>query len=98
MLIQGRTKLLYTGYLFVLNTLFHQTPNLSFSSGNGNSESVTCFCISDEYSPWPLDKKVSKYGFKFKRFLCAKDDWCNCRSKAKKNLRRGLFNAYYFRI
>ena len=74
MLRQGRTKLLNTGYLFVLNTLFQQTCNLSFSSDNGNSESVTYFCISDEYSPQPLDKKVSKYGFKFKRFSGVKDD------------------------
>ena len=66
MLRQGRTKLLNTGYLFALNTLFHQTSNLSFSSGYGNnSESVTYFCISDEYSPQPLDKKVSKYDLKF---------------------------------
>ena len=89
-------KLLNTGYLFVLNTLFHQTSNLSFSCGNGNSESMTYFCISDEYSPQPLDKKVSKYGFKFKRFSCVKDDWRNCGSKAQKNFRRGLFNAYFF--
>ena len=44
--------------LFALNTLFHQTSNLSFPSGYSNSESVTYFCISDEYSPRPLDKKV----------------------------------------
>ena len=50
MLTQGRTKLLSTGYLFVFNTLFDQTPNLSFSLDNGNFESVTYFCISDEYS------------------------------------------------
>ena len=97
MLTQGRTKVVNTGYLFVLNTLFHQTFNLSFSSGNGNSESVTYFCISDEYSPGPLDQKDSKYDFKFKRFSCVKDDWCNRGgSKANKNLRRGLFNAYFF--
>ena len=93
---QGRTKLLNTGYLLALNTLFHQPSNLSFSSGYGNSESVTYFCISDEYSPQPLDKKVSKYGFKSERFLCVKDDWHNRGSKAQKNLRRGLFNAYLF--
>ena len=45
MLRQGRTKLLNPGYLFALNTLFHQTSNLSFSSGYGNSESVTYFFI-----------------------------------------------------
>ena len=83
MLRQGRTKLLNTGYLFVLNTLFHQTSNLFFSSANGNSQSVTYLCISDEYSPQPLDKKVSKYGFKFKRFSCVKDDWRNRGSKAQ---------------
>ena len=80
--------------LFALNTLFHQTSNLSFASGYGNSESVTYFCISGEYSPQPLDKKVSKYRFKFKRFSCVKDDWHNRGFKAQKNLRRGLFNAY----
>ena len=96
MLRQGRTKLLNTGYLFALNTLFHQPSNLLFSSGYGNSESVTYFCFSDEYSPQPLDKKVSKYGFKFERFSCVKDDWHNRGSKAQKNFRRGLFNAYLF--
>ena len=71
MLRQDRTKLLNTGYLFVLNTLFHQTSNLTFSSGNRNSESVTYFCISNGFSPQPLHKKVSKYGFKFKKvFMC----------------------------
>ena len=29
MLTQGRTKVLNTGYLFILNTLFHQTSDLS---------------------------------------------------------------------
>ena len=84
---QGRIKLLNTGYLFVVNTLFHQTSNLSCSFGNGNSESVTYLCISGKYSPRPLDKKVSKYGFKFKRFSCVKDDWRSRGSKAQKNLR-----------
>ena len=74
MLRQGRTKPLNTGHLFVMNTLFHQTSDLPFSSGNGNSESVKYFCISDEYSPQPLDKKVSQYGIKFKRLSCIKDD------------------------
>ena len=88
MLRQGQTKLLNNGHLFVLNTLFHQTSNLRFSFGNGNSESETYyFCISDEYSPRSLDKKVSKYGFKFKRFSCVKDDWRKRGSKARKNLR-----------
>ena len=96
MLRQGRTKLLNPGYLFALNTLFHQTSNLSFSSGYGNSESVTYFFISDEYSPQPLDRKVSKYGFKSERFSCVKDDWHNRGSKAKKKLRGGLLNAYLF--
>ena len=96
MLRQDRTKLLNTGYLFVLNTLFHQTSNLFFSFGSGNYESLTYYCVSDEYSPRPLDKKVSKYAFKFKRFSCVKDDWHNRGSKAQKNLRRGLFNAYSF--
>ena len=91
MLRQGRNKLLNTGYLFVLNTLFQQTSNLSFSSGYGNSEWVTYFCISDEYSLQPFDKKVSRYGFKFKRFSCVKDDWRNRGSKAQKNLTRWLF-------
>ena len=92
MLRQGRTKLLNTGYLIVLNSLFHQTSNLSFSFDNGNSELVTYFCISDEYlpRPRPLDQKVSKYGFKFKRFSCIKDDWHNHGSKAQKNLRPGF--------
>ena len=92
---QELTKLLSTGYLFVLNTLFHQTFNLSFSFGNSNSESAPCFYISDEDSQ-PLDKRVSKYGFKFKRFSCVKDNWCNRGFKAQKNLRRGLFNKYFF--
>ena len=70
MLRQDQTKLLNTGYLFVLNTLFHQTTNLPFSSGNSNSESLTYFCISNEYSPQPLDKKVSKYAFKYKAYVC----------------------------
>ena len=87
MLRQGQTKLLNNGYLFVLNTLLHQKSNLYFSFGNGNSELVTYFCISDEYSPQSLEKKVSKYGFKFKRFSCVKDDWRNRGSKARKNLR-----------
>ena len=95
MLRQG-PKLLNTGYLFVLKTLFHQTSNLSFPFGNGNSESVTYLCISHEYSPQPLDKKVSKYGFKFKKFLCFKDDLRNCGSKSQKNLRRGLFKPHSF--
>ena len=97
MLRQDRTKLLNTGYLFVLSAFFHQTSNLSFSSGNANSKSVTYFCISNEYSPQPLDKKVSKYGFKFKRFSCVTDDWRNRGSKAQKNLRKGLFNSYFFK-
>ena len=97
MLRKGRTKMLNTGYLFVLNTLFYQTSNPFFSSGNGNSELVTYFCISNEYSPQPLDKKVSKYGFKFKRFSCITDDWRNRGSKAQKNLRKGLFNSYFFK-
>ena len=58
MLGQGQTKLLNIGYLYVLNTLFHQTSNLLFSYGNGHLESVTYFCISDEYSPQPLEDKV----------------------------------------
>ena len=87
MLRQGRTKLLSTGYLFVLNTLFHQRSNLSFSFGSGNSELLTYYCVSDEYSSRPLDKKVSKYGFKFKRFSCVKDDWRNRGSKALKHKR-----------
>ena len=87
MLRQGQTKLLNNGYLFVWNTLFQQTSNLYFCFGNSNSESVTYFCISDEYSPRSLDKKVSKYGFKFKRFSCVKDHWHNQGSKARKNLR-----------
>ena len=45
MLRQGRTRLLNTGCLFVLNALFHQTSNLSFSSCNGNSELVSYFCF-----------------------------------------------------
>ena len=85
MLRQGQTKLFNTGYLFVFNTLFNQTCNLSFSSGNGNFESVTNFCISDEYSPQPLHKKVSKYGFKFRRFSCSKDDRHNHGSKVQKD-------------
>ena len=68
MLRQGRTKLLKIGYLLVLNTLFYQISNLSVSSGKGNSESVTYFCISVENSPQSFDEKVSKYSFKFKRF------------------------------
>ena len=69
---QGRTKLLNTGYLFALNTLFHQTSNLSFSSGYSNSESVTYFCISDEYSPWPLDKKVQSMASNLEGFHVSK--------------------------
>ena len=87
MLRQGRTKLVNTGYLIVLNSLFHQTSNLSFSFDNGNSKLVTYFCSSDEYSPRPLDQKVSNYGFNFKRFSCVKDDWHNRGSKAQKILR-----------
>ena len=68
MLRQGRTKLLKTGYLLVLNTLFHQISNLSVSSGKGNSESATYFCISVENSPQSFDKKVSKYGLNLKGF------------------------------
>ena len=93
---QGQNKLINNGYLFVFNTLFHQTYNLSFSSGNCNSESKTYFCISDKYSPQPLSKKASKCGFKFKRFSCVKDHWRNCGSKAQKCLRRGLFIAYIY--
>ena len=59
MLRQDQTKLLNTGYLFVSNTLFHQTSNLSFSSCKGNSETVRYFSIIDESSPQPLDKNVS---------------------------------------
>ena len=96
MLRQGQTKVFNTGYLFVLNALFYQTSNLAFSSGNGNSESVTNFSISGEYSPQQLgNKKVSKYCFKFKRFPCVKDDWIRG-SKAKNDLSRGLFDAYFF--
>ena len=65
---QGRTKLLKTGYLLVLNTLFHQIFNLSVSSGKGSSESVMYFCISVENSPQTFDKKVSKYGLNLKGF------------------------------
>ena len=93
---QGQNKLINNRYLFVFNTLFHQTYNLSFSSGNCNSESKTYFCISDKYSPQPLSKKASKCGFKFKRFSCVKDHWRNCGSKAQKCLRRGLFIAYIY--
>ena len=42
MLRQAQTKLRNIGYHFVLNTLFHQTSNISFS-GNGNLESVNIF-------------------------------------------------------
>ena len=83
MLRQGQTTLLNTGYLFVLNTLFNQRS--IFSSGNDNSQSVSYSFISDEYSPQPLDKKVSKYGFRFKRFSCIKDYWRSRGSKAQKN-------------
>ena len=68
MVRQGRTKLLKTGYLLVLNTLFHQISYLSVSSDKGNSESVMYFCILVENSPQSFNKKFSKYGFKFKRF------------------------------
>ena len=84
-----------TGYQLVLNALFYKTSNLAFSSGKGNSESVKHFCISGEYSQL-LSKKNSKYGFKFRKFSCVKDDWHNCESKAKNHLRRGLFNTYFF--
>ena len=57
MLRQGQTTLLNAGYLFVLNTLFNQRS--IFSSGNDNSQLVSYSLISDEYSPQPLDKKVS---------------------------------------
>ena len=53
---------------------------------------MTYFCILDKYSPQPLDKKVSEYGFKFKRFLCIKDGWRNHGFSAQKNL-RGLLSS-----
>ena len=96
MLRQGQTKLLNTVYLFVLNTLFHQTSNLPFSSGNDNSKSGTYFCISDEYSPEPLDKKFQSKFSNFKGFWFIKDDWCYHGSKAQTDLRRGLFKLNFF--
>ena len=68
MLRQDRTKLLNTGYLFVLSAFFHQASNLSFSSGNANPKSVSYFCISNDYSPQPLDKKVSNMVSNLKGF------------------------------
>ena len=82
MLRQGRTKMLNTGYLFDLNALFHQTSNLSFSSGNGNSESVT-------YNH--LIRKFQSVVSNLKGFHALKMNWCNRGSKAEKDLRRGLF-------